>query len=77
MSRYSRTDLRVLAIASQSTSQQSAAYWHPQQSSCIDCKGSPVDQPLNNAAPDRGLAQLSQQITVTEAAMPITERTSG
>ncbi len=37
----------------------------------IDRKGSPVDQPFGHAAPDHGLEQLSQQIAVTEAAMPI------
>jgi hypothetical protein len=37
----------------------------------IDRKGSPVDQPFGHAAPDRGLEQLSQQIAVPEAAMPI------
>ena len=37
----------------------------------IDRKGSRVDQPFGHAAPDHGLEQLSRQIAVTEAAMPV------
>ena len=36
----------------------------------IDRKSGPLDQPFCHAAPDHGLEQLSQQIAVTEAAMP-------
>ena len=39
----------------------------------IDRKSGPLDQPFCHAAPDHGLEQLSQQIAVTEAAMPILE----
>jgi len=37
----------------------------------IDRKSGPVDQPFRHAAPDHGLEQLSQQIAITEAAMPV------
>jgi hypothetical protein len=37
----------------------------------IDRKSGPVDQPLCHAAPNHGLEQLSQQIAIAEAAMPI------
>src|SRR5438046_2723521 len=37
----------------------------------IDRKGSPVDQPFGDAAPDHSLEQLAQQIAIAEAAMPI------
>src|SRR5580700_4468934 len=75
VSRYSRTDRRVLAMASQSTSSDPAAERCLLASAAhqagIDRKGSPVDQPFGHAAPDHGLEQLSQQIAVTKAAMPI------
>src|SRR3954451_7845124 len=75
VSRYSRTDRRVLAMASQSTSSDPAAercfVGIGSNQAGIDSKGRPVDQPLNHAAPDHGLEQLSQQIAVTKAAVPI------
>src|SRR6266436_5807763 len=75
VSRYSRTDRRVLAMASQSTSSDPTAelVGIGGNQAGIDRKGSPVDQPFGPAAPDHGLEQLSQQIAVTEAAMPILE----
>ena len=40
----------------------------------IDSKGRSINQPLGHAAPAHGLEQLSQQIAVTEAAMPFLEK---
>jgi hypothetical protein len=37
----------------------------------IDRKSGPLDQPFCHAAPDHGLKQLSQQVTIAEATMPI------
>ena len=37
----------------------------------IDRKSGPLDQPLCHAAPDHGFEQLSQQIAIAEAAIPI------
>src|SRR5712675_2570195 len=74
VSRYSRSDRRVLAMAFQSTSDPAAERCllaSAAHQAGIDRKGSPVDQPFGHAAPDHGLEQLSQQTAVTEAAMPI------
>jgi hypothetical protein len=69
VSRYSRTDRRVLAMASSQphhTQQQNAACWHRTQSGWLDRKSGPLDQPFCHAAADHGLKQLSQQVTIAE-----------
>src|SRR3954462_8702640 len=75
VSRYSRTDRRVLAMASQSTSSdpggRALLIGIGGNQAGIDRKGSPVDQSFGHAAPDHGFEQLAQQIAIAEAAMPI------
>src|ERR1700730_6284880 len=74
VSRYSRTDRRVLATASQSTSSDPAAallVGIGSNQAGIDSKGRPINQPFCHAASDHGLEQLAQQIAIAEAAMPI------
>src|SRR6476620_10979499 len=71
VSRYSRTDRRVLAMASHRPGRRALLVGIGSNQAGIDRKGSPVDQPLGDAAPDHGLEQPSQQIAVTEAPMPI------
>jgi hypothetical protein len=66
VSRYSRTDRRVLAMASQSTSSDPAAERCLLASAAIRLAST-----AKAAATDHGLEQLSQQIAVTKAAMPI------
>src|SRR4051794_11809943 len=75
VSRYSRTDRRVLATASQSTSSDPAEERCLLASAAIrlavDSEGRPINQPFCHAASDHGLEQLAQQIAIAEAAMPI------